>query len=471
MFFIGIIAKVLLLIALFGLTIFIHELGHFLAAIWSGMVVDTFSIGFGPAIWKKKVRGIMLKICWIPFGGYVAIPQLDPAGMSTIQKDSKDGSADVVERELPPVAVWKKIFVAVAGVTGNVLLALVFAWVIYLSPSVITEEGNTVVGFVDEASPAYSAGMRPGQEIVEVNGERVRTWSEYIVECVLSGTSNREVRVIVSSDGEEKEMVLPTVDIGEGIFMLDGVQKSSLCAVGELDEGGPAEESGLKEGDVIQSFNGEAVRNGEHLIGLVGARRDEVSDIVIQRKGEILNFKIAPRYDEELQRARIGIKFAEVHSFPWMQYKRPMAQIKSDATQIVRMLRALSNRRQMGNASKGLAGPPRILVYLWFSIQAGLLNAIGFIRFLNINLAILNMLPIPVLDGGHIVFAVYEGITRRKPHPKVVNVLINVFMVLLLGAMLFLSCRDFFAMPKMFRAHKGAVEEAQPATDGAGEEK
>ncbi len=146
-----------------------------------------------------------------------------------------------------------------------------------------------------------------------------------------------------------------------------------------------------------------------------------------------------------------------------MQFKRPSAQIRHDATQIVRMLRALSNPKQMGNASRGLAGPPRIMVFLWFSIQAGLLNAIGFIRFLNINLAILNLLPLPVLDGGHIVFAVYEGVTRRKPNAKFVNALINIFVVLLVGAMLFLSGRDLFAIPKLFRSWNQTEEQqAQP---------
>ena len=464
MIFLAIVLKILAIIGLFGLTIFIHELGHFLAAIWSGMVVEVFSIGFGPAIWQKKVRGVTLKIAWIPLGGYVSIPQLDPAAMSTIQKDSKDGSSvQVTEQDLPAVSVWKKIFVSVAGATGNVLLAIVFAWIIYCSPSVVTEEGNTVIGSVEEGSAAYAEGIRPGHEIVEVNGERVRTWTEYVVECVLAASGSNKVSVTVAIDGEEQEMLLPTVDVGDGIFMLDGVQKSALCAVGGIQEGSPAEKSGIEAGDVIESFNGVPVRSGGHLVELVGARRDESSAIVIQRKGDVLALQITPRLDEETQRTLIGVQFGEVHSFPWMQFKRPSAQIRHDATQIVRMLRALSNRKQMGNASKGLAGPPRIMVFLWFSIQAGLLNAIGFIRFLNINLAILNLLPLPVLDGGHIVFAVYEGVTRRKPNAKFVNALINIFVVLLVGAMLFLSGRDLFAIPKLFRSwNQTEAQQAQP---------
>ena len=113
-----IIRDLILLVALFGLTIFVHELGHFLAAIWSGMVVDVFSIGFGPAIWQKKIKGVLFKISWIQLGGYVAIPQLDPAATEAVQ--GEDGKE---VRDLPQVSSRKKIFVSLAGVTGNVLLA------------------------------------------------------------------------------------------------------------------------------------------------------------------------------------------------------------------------------------------------------------------------------------------------------------------------------------------------------------
>src|SRR5210317_1991058 len=111
------LGDVLVLIVLFGITIFVHELGHFWVALKCGLVVDTFSIGFGPAIWKKKVNGVVYKIGWIPFGGYVALPQLDPSGMSHIQ----DGEGEQETRELPPVAPWKRILVSVAGAGGNVI--------------------------------------------------------------------------------------------------------------------------------------------------------------------------------------------------------------------------------------------------------------------------------------------------------------------------------------------------------------
>lgn len=448
----GIVRDVILLVALFGLTIFIHELGHFLAAIWSGMVVEVFSIGFGPAIWKKKIRGITVKIAWIPFGGYVSIPQLDPTAMASVQGADGEG----MRHALPPVAAWKKILVSLAGVTGNMILAVLLAWVVYLSPDVITEEGNTVIGFVDEGSAAYEAGVRAGETILSVNGERVRTWTEFTVLCVLSGGEKGEVTLeIESADGLIRQVALPTAESDLGFQSVEGLGKASMCAVGEVFEGSAAEKAGIESKDIIRSLDGTLIRNQMHLIELVGARAGQSVALVIERSGRMMELAVTPEFNEEHKRAMIGISFAEVQAMPWMQYKRPWAQVSNDAAQVFRMLKALVNPKESKQAAKGLGGPPMILMTLWVSIRISFINAIGFIRFLNVNLAVLNLLPIPVLDGGHLVFALWESVTRRKAPPKLVNALVNIFAVLLIGAILMLTFRDFLRMPKMLKAREG----------------
>lgn len=459
----GIVRDVFLLVALFGLTIFIHELGHFLAAIWSGMVVDVFSIGFGPAIWKKKIRGITVKIAWIPFGGYVSIPQLDPTAMASVQGEDGEGKP----RPLPQVAAWKKILVSLAGVTGNLLLAIVLAWFVYWSPNVITEEGNTVIGFVDENSVAYESGVRAGETILSVNGERVRTWTEFSVLCVLASGEQGEVTLEIESDGGTREVVLPTAESDMGFQSVEGLGKSSMCAVGEVREDSPAAEAGIQSKDIIRSLDGTLIRNQMHLIELVAKRAGESLSLIIERGGKMMEVAVTPEFNEEYQRAMIGIGFAEVQAMPWMQYKRPWAQVSNDASQVFRMLKALVNPKESKQAAKGLGGPPMILLTLWVSIRISFINAIGFIRFLNVNLAVLNLLPIPVLDGGHLVFALWESVTRRKAPPKLVNALVNVFAVLLIGAILMLTFRDFIRMPKMLRARDGSeqVQQAEPPED------
>ncbi len=451
-----IIRDLILLVALFGLTIFVHELGHFLAAIWSGMVVDVFSIGFGPAIWQKKIKGVVFKVSWIPLGGYVAIPQLDPSAMEAVQ--GKDGEKI---RDLPEVSAGKKIFVSLAGVTGNVILAVLLAWIIYWSPSVITEEGNTTIGSVEEASDAYAAGIRAGDRIVAVNGEAVKTWTDYIMLCVFAGEGGSKVTLELDSETGKKTVDLPTMETDLGVHAIEGLEKSSICAVGDVMAGSAAEESGLQPRDIIREFDGQKVLNSIHLIGLVSERREQTVEAVIERDGNPVTVQITPKYNEELDRVMIGIAFAPVQGVSWMQYKRPAAQLKNDLWQIVRMLKALTTRGEAKAAAKGIGGPTFILFSLWMAIRASFMNAIGLIRFININLAVLNLLPIPVLDGGHLVFALWEGITRRKLHPKFVNTVVNVFATILICLILFITVRDFFKIPKFIKAVRGVQEEVE----------
>jgi len=152
---------------LFGFTIFIHELGHFLAARLCGLVVDTFSLGFGPAIWKRRIQGTEYKICWIPLGGYVALPQLDPTGMQTIQ----GGGDEPPLRNLEPAAWWKRIIVSVCGPLGNVVFGFVLALVIWAVPPKVEDDmkfPGAVVGVVEAGSPAQAAGFRIGDRILTV---------------------------------------------------------------------------------------------------------------------------------------------------------------------------------------------------------------------------------------------------------------------------------------------------------------
>jgi regulator of sigma E protease len=238
-----------------------------------------------------------------------------------------------------------------------------------------------------------------------------------------------------------------------------------LCVVGGVSPDGSAGEAGIQEDDIIREFAGVNVASTEHFIGLVAERAGLPTPIVVERAGDLLRLEVTPRHNPEMGRALIGVSVSsglQGNVMPWMQYRRPLEQVKGDAMGIVRILRALLTPREARQAAKGLGGPIMIFAALWVSIKISFLNAIGFLRFLNVNLAILNLLPIPVLDGGHVVFSVWEGVTRRKVHPRVANALINFCAVLLIGALVLLSFRDVLRVPKLleaFRSRPEAVEE------------
>jgi regulator of sigma E protease len=445
--------RVVLVVLLVGLVIFVHELGHFLAARRLGLVVDVFSLGFGPALWKRKIGSVEYRICAIPLGGYVAIPQLDPEGMETVQgahpPDGKEG-APPAPRCLPPVAPWKRVVVAVSGPLGNVLLAVFLAWCIYLAPHAVTGGASTLIGSVDEDAPAWTAGLRPGQVIERVNGARVATWYDFMIECHLAGDPSRGVTLLVRESNTVRQVLVPLMTLtNAGIHLntVSGLAPRSACVIGEVVSNSVAAAGGLHAGDTIRRLYGAAVVGATHFVSLMAANGTNEVAVEILRAGQPMTIRLMPRMDEELKKAVIGVRptdeFSDVPA--WMQYSNPWRQIKSDASAVFRLLRALffpQHKGEAERAAKSVGGMPTIVVVLWGAVQSGILNCLGLLRMISINLAILNLLPIPVLDGGHVMFALLEMITRRKLPPKVMSVIVNFFAVLLIGLMAVLIVCD-----------------------------
>jgi len=439
---------------LFGITVFVHEFGHFIVARRCGLVVKTFSIGFGHAIFKWEKDGILYKIGWIPFGGYVSLPQLDPEGMEKIQGgESKE--------TFPEISPWKKIAVAVSGPLGNIVLAVLLALAIWLIPG--NDAGaqiRPIIGSIETNSAAYAAGLRQGDEIITVNGAAVKNWYDFTVEALLKNSDT--VALDVRNAGVEKQLNVPVVKIESGERIMEGVKPAIPCLFGAVTAGSPADRAGVKSGDIALALNGVTVLGWENFTELVQSTEPGVpAALTVERKGETFALSIVPEYSAEYKRIMVGVQLGG-SGLPWMLYKNPLDQLKYDALAIVRVLKALVTPAEAKQAAGGLGGPIAIFTMLTMSIKMGLVNTLGLIRFLNINLAVLNLLPIPVLDGGHIVFAFWHGITRRKPNLKMQMALTNMFAILLIGAMLILSFNDIdrkFQVKKFFGKLSGQSEQ------------
>ncbi|NQU39235.1 MAG: RIP metalloprotease RseP [Lentisphaerae bacterium] len=463
-----------ILILLFGVTIFVHELGHFLTARWLGLVIEVFSIGFGPSIWEKKVNGIRYKIGCIPFGGYVALPQLDPTGMSRVQ-GSGEGEDEGAEQPapLPAIAPWRKIIVSVAGAVGNILLAIVIAWIVFwvgipAGPS----ERSSVVGYVAPDSAAYEKGLRIGDEILAVNGTPVRSWGKAREAFALEN----EVALSVRSPGIEssRDIHLSTVKGLMGIHALEGVSGCDLCKVHQVSPNMSAESAGVLPGDLIVEFAGIQVLSRGHLTQLVGEYQGQSTSVKVERETDdgtkILELNVTPAFDVANNKARIGIEFNIMAVERDTIIKpRPSQQLREHAMAIVGVIKSLVTPRKARAASQAVGGPVAIMIYYWAVVKTSIMLAVWFTGFLNVNLAMLNLLPIPVLDGGHIVFSLWEMIFRRPVPPRFVNALVNVFAILLIGVMIMLSGRDLDRMTAVGQWVRGlmpdkeAVHNAVPA--------
>jgi regulator of sigma E protease len=455
---------IVVILLLFGATIFVHELGHFLVARRCGMVVEVFSIGFGPAIWKTKRNGITYKIGIFPFGGYVALPQMDPSGA----KPRDDGEEN---RDLQKIAPWKKILVALAGVTGNMIFAVFLAYLVFWfgKPSA-PHERNCIIGFVETNSAVYAQGLRIGDEITAVDAEPIRNWDNLALACAI----RKSVRLTVKSDGIEKSITVPTEKNWMGVWAVGGIGWMNFCSVASVVAGSSADQAGIKPGDTILSFDGKKLYSREHLIHLVTEARDRKVPAVIRRENNEIKMDVKPSYDEKAKRALIGVMFNTMDfDYDLIVHPRPGAQIRDSASMIFRLLRALVTPREAKAASQAIGGPVAILVMYWWTVQNSFMLALWFTMMLNVNLAIINLLPIPVVDGGHILFSLWELVTRRPNSSKVVNVIMNAFAGLLIGVFIMLTYRDFARMifPMFVRGPATTVEpvtnappaEVQPA--------
>lgn len=423
---------IVVVMLLFGLTIFIHELGHFLVAKKFGMKIEAFAIGFGPAIWSRTKDGILYKIGLIPFGGYVALPQMDP---------NNDPSTSESGEPIPDIEPWKKIPVAVAGAIGNIILAFLIAWIIYMigKPSQPSER-NTIVGFVAEASVEYEQGIRPGHRILTVNDEAVSNWQDILVTAALSAVVTLEVE---TQTGEIFIAEIPTSDEHMGLRSVWGMAGISYAEVSQLVPNSAAEEAGLQVGDRILELNGQEIFSPTHLSDMVRVLGGETVSIIVRRDGEPLELFVTPAFDEVAGRAIIGIRFN-----PWavdydeVIHPKPLETVLEFSTLIFRVLAALVTPATSGMAASALAGPVFILSSLWDMVQNSFAMALWFTCLLNVNLAVLNLLPIPVLDGGHVVFSLWEVITRRRINARFKTMIMTACWFLLIFAMIFLSFRD-----------------------------
>lgn len=431
---------------LFGMTIFVHELGHFLAARYFGFTVDVFSIGFGPAIWQKKINGVVYKICVIPLGGYVALPQLDPTGMSLIQGETEpDASAKPTDeaktepaRVLQAIAPWKRIIVSIAGAAGNMVFAVILAWGVYIfgKPASVAEE-SSVVGYVSLTSAAYTNGLRCGDEVLAVNGKPVKNWVEFLM------TSSRYniATVTVQRASEKIDITIP------GSESIGQVDSKGLCMVFNVTPGMSAANAGFQRGDVLSEFDGQKIFSPGHLVSIMQNYKGKTVPMAFYRDGKLQTAMVTPDYDQSTDRIRIGIEFNPKQvdvDINKIVHPSPRTQIYFHSTAIFQTLHALTVPGQAGNVAKQIGGPLAILIAYYYVVKLNFMIAIFFTSFLNVNLAIINLLPIPVLDGGHILFSLWEMIFRKPLHSKIIIGLTNLFAVLLIVLFVFLTGRDTY---------------------------
>jgi len=441
---ITLLPSIALVAVLFGGTVMVHELGHFLTARWFKLRIDAFSIGMGPALWKKVVNGVAYKISLLPIGGYVALPQMDITGSAFEHPDAKG-------KLLEPVAPWKRIVIAVAGPFMNVVTAFLLCVVVWaVGKPYDAGPGPAVVGRVHRESPAYEAGLRAGDLITGINGDRIHFWTDVDI----AGSLNQEVRLRVVREGSWLDLEpIATRRNRIGFLQIPGirpVEHIEYVFVEGMNKDSPAMLAGMELGDILHEVNGEPVVDADGFAGSVQAGGGAPLRIRVLRgeAREMVDLELEPVYSERLGRHLIGIIMNEKDAMVKV-HPNPVTQIRFFSGSIFRTLRAFSRPKERGEAAQGVGGPVIMLGSIHSQVRTGFMQALWFTALINVNLAIINLLPLIVLDGGHIMLSFYEMVARRPPNKRVVTAMANGMVVILLTLMVTLTYKDVVLMRRI----------------------
>jgi len=428
----GIFALALLIL------VFFHELGHFLAAKLFGMRVERFSLGFPPRVWGFEKGGTDYCIGATPLGGYVKISGMIDESMDT---DHLDEEPKPWEYRSKPV--WQRMIVITAGVIFNMILAvLIFGGIAFTSGE--TKIANESVSgiYVAENTLAHDIGFRTGDRIIGVNNQNVSFFNELFSPAQLTES---DVTYTVMRNGSEVTVALPDSALDrinkEGFISLANALPSKVSRV---EEGTPADEAGLQGGDRITSINGEPVDYWIQLTQIIQSSKDSVN-LTVDRSGESLQYSVAlssnntigiyapdPNEEFDVQRFKYGM---------FESFGVGVQRTEEVFTGIIQGFEKMF----AGSISvrDNLGGPVAIASITKDATERG--GMIGFwniTALLSVTLAIMNILPIPVLDGGHLMFLIYEGITRKEPSPKVRMALQQIGFLLIIALFIFVTFND-----------------------------
>ena len=455
---IGIILEVVLL---FNLLIVVHELGHFFAAKWRGLKVEKFAVWFGKPLWSKTVGGVEYRLGSIPAGGFVAIPQLAPM-------EAIEGKTDDKGEDLPPARPLDKIIVAAAGPAASLGLAFLFACVVWLVGRPVSEaETTNQIGYVLEGGPAARAGLQAGDRILSVNGHPVKRINGMgrmgdSVAWNVAVSSSPVIPIRFDRDGKERVVeVEPVIQPRSGWGRKNLRQIQIIPAVtpmvARVFSNSPAEQAGLRRGDLVVAANGKPLLSQPALAEILTATKGAPVKLTIRRGGVDFPVTVTPRVPEGEKQARIGIQWDE-RGVVALVHPGPLLQIKSSILTMWETISAVTDRRSEVGVQQ-LSGPVGIMrvYYLLFQNPMGWQLALWFSVVLNVNLAIMNLLPLPVLDGGHILLALIEWICGHPIHQKTLEVVQSAFAMLLIGAMLYIS---FFDVSDLVAGRKSAITPA-----------
>lgn len=417
-----------------GILVTVHEYGHFQMARWCGVKVLKFSVGFGKPLWSKKFGQDQTEfvIAAIPLGGYVKMLGEEHSA------DTSESANQDMSRALNQQSVGKRMAIVLAGPTANLLLAIVLYWALFMTGVVGMKP---FIGNVLENSPSAAASIGAGEMIQKVNGKDAATWQD--VRWLLIKESFKTKSIEIQTIDHKNEGHLYSLDISHLNFddeNQDVVDKLGLtiyqpkipAQVGEVIKNGPADRAGLKANDLVLSINQSKVNDWESFVKEIRLNPDKAIDILVLRDANEVHLTAKPEAVLENNKTigRIGATF-KVEQSELNQYfitthysvtgALSMAIEKTWDTAAFTL--KMIGKMVLGEVSwKGVSGPVTIASYAGQSATMGIKVFIGFLALVSISIGVLNLLPIPILDGGHFMYYMVEFFTGKPVSESVLNI-------------------------------------------------
>ena len=429
-----VLQSILAFIVTLGILVAIHEFGHYLVARWSGVRIVRFSIGFGKPLWSKTDRrGTEFAVAAIPFGGYLKMyDEADPSAPTT-------PGVGVSFSALTPL--WR-IAIALGGPIANFILTVVVYWFLFVAG---TTEMLPVVGPVPADTPAYDAGLRGGEEVVSVDGTPTQGWQDVAQKLVDRLGESGSIALGTRAPGAQETTTaeLAIVDWHTGVDEPDifgslGIVIRRPAVVGSLIADGPAERAGLQVNDLVVAADNEPVTGWQDLVAAIEAAPNESVDLRIKRRGVERSLVLVPGVAQRSTGVEGELKdvgFAGlVSATRTVRHPITTALPMAVQTMVDKTISILVTLKKMvtGQVStRNLSGPITIAQVAGDTVEQGWRRFVGLLALLSLSLGVLNLLPIPLLDGGQIVFHTAE-LFRGKPlsqRTQLIGFQIGLFLV------------------------------------------
>ena len=385
-----------------GVLVFVHEFGHYAVAKLCGVRVEVFSLGFGKRLWGFRRGDTDYRISLLPLGGYVKMSGENPM-------EARTGDPG----EFTSHPRWQRFLIAIAGPAMNIILAIVVLTGVYAFhheyPAFTKLPVN--VFFINPGSPAEKAGIRPGDRIVKLDDVQNPTWDQALTTFALS--PNQTVDVTLQRGSQT--LNLKVVPEATGVERVGDAGIIPPEVFGTLEPGFPAIQAGVHEGDILLAINGTPVRNTNEVAELLQGTKDKPVEATIWRDGKELKFTLTPELKDAPgspnKRYRLGFGAMAVERLPFGQaFSSAYVDCKNNSLLIFRLVGKMIERKV---SIKQMSGPIGITIISGEAAKIGLWKLLEIMALISLNLAIFNLLPIPILDGGLMLMLVIEGILRR----------------------------------------------------------